>query len=139
MGYSWLKAFHLAAALAWIGGLLLQSVVVAAASHSAPRGADAGLLPAVRSWDRRVTSPALILVWALGLWAAVAGGWFASGWLHAKLVLVLLLSGLHGAQVGVLRRVAASGEPAPAAFRWTPPVVLLAATAIALLVVTKPF
>ncbi len=138
MDYTWLKALHLAAVLAWAGGMLLQSVVIAAASRGALRSDGERLLGAVRAWDRRVTSPALILVWALGIWVAVQGGWFTSAWLHAKLLLVLLLSGLHGAGVGVLRRVAA-GSAAPAVFRWLPVLVLVALTAIALLVVVKPF
>ena len=34
--------------------------------------------------------------WVLGLWLAWTGGWFAAGWLQAKILLVLVLSALHG-------------------------------------------
>ena len=141
MAYDWLKALHVAAVLVWVGGLLAQSVVVAAATRGeAPTADGLRLIAAVRSWDRRVTSPALVLVWALGIAAAAQGGWFRSGWLQAKLVLVVLLSGLHGAQAGVLRRLAASGMGAPPpALGWTPVAAALSASAIALLAVAKPF
>ena len=50
---------------------------------------------------RAIINPAMIATWLLGLWLAWHGpnsryGWFASGWLGAKLILVLALSGLHG-------------------------------------------
>lgn len=145
MAYDWLKALHVAAVLVWVGGLLTQSVVVAAATRGggAPAADGLRLVAAVRSWDRRVTSPALVLVWALGMAAAVQGGWFRSGWLQAKLVLVVLLSGLHGAQAGVLRRLVAppgtGAPPPPPALGWTPVAAALSAAAIAVLAVAKPF
>jgi protoporphyrinogen IX oxidase len=50
---------------------------------------------------RAIINPAMIATWLLGLWLAWHGpdsryGWFASGWLLAKLVLVLALSALQG-------------------------------------------
>jgi protoporphyrinogen IX oxidase len=50
---------------------------------------------------RAIINPAMIATWVLGLSLAWLGpdshyGWFASGWLQAKLVLVLALSALHG-------------------------------------------
>ena len=44
---------------------------------------------------RIITNPAMVVSWALGLWLAFRGpadpeyGWFASGWLWAKLSLAL--------------------------------------------------
>lgn len=141
MDYQWLKALHVAAVLVWTGGLLVQSLVVAAATSGKREGDDGlALIASVRSWDRRVTSPALILVWALGLALAVSGGWFGSGWLSAKLVLVVLLSGLHGVQAGALRRLAsASAGTRPHDFGWTPAASAVSILLIAVLVVIKPF
>jgi hypothetical protein len=34
--------------------------------------------------------------WVAGLYLAWAGHWLSAGWLHAKLLLVLVLSGVHG-------------------------------------------
>ena len=50
---------------------------------------------------RAIINPAMIATWVLGLWLAWNGpdlryGWFASGWLHVKLLLVLALPALHG-------------------------------------------
>ena len=70
----------------------------------------------------------------------IAAGRFASGRLIAKLVLVLALSGLHGALGGTLRRRAT--EPAravPAPLRHAAPLVVTGLLAIAILAVVKPF
>ena len=45
---------------------------------------------------RAIINPAMIATWVLGLWLAYDGGYFKSGWLHGKLLLVLILSALHG-------------------------------------------
>ena len=52
----------------------------------------------------RQTTPAMLLALSFGILLGVQGGWFSSGWLGRKILLVLGLSGLHGALVGKLRR-----------------------------------
>lgn len=139
MDYVWLKALHVAAVLVWTGGLLAQSLTVAGAAGAAELGPGARVLIArIRAWDRRVTSPALLIVWGLGLALAASGGWFVAGWLWVKLALVLFLSGLHGVQAGMLRRLA-SGAEVPTGMRWTPTASAASLAAIALLVVSKAF
>ena len=43
-----------------------------------------------------ITTPAMVIAWVLGLWLAWKSGYWAAPWLHAKVALVLALSGLHG-------------------------------------------
>lgn len=132
--YPWLKALHVAAALAFVGGVLAVSVFLAAAPADAT--SIAPIARGVRRWDQAVTTPAMLLVWALGLTLAMTGGWFVQGWLQAKLLVVLILSGLHGAQSGRLRRLAGGASFQP----WrTAPLVIGCAFVIALLAVAKPF
>ena len=53
-----------------------------------------------------VMNPSLILVWILGLtMIAMNQAMLSQGWLHAKIVLVLILSGIHGWLVGVGRSI----------------------------------
>ena len=132
--YPWLKAFHVATALAFVGGVLAVSVFLAAA-RAAP-GAVGGVARVVRRWDRTVTTPAMLLVWALGLTLATAGHWFADGWLQAKLAVVLVLSAVHGIQSGHLRRLAGGAAISPLP---TAPFAIGCAVVIALLAVAKPF
>lgn len=138
MPYLWLKALHVAAAATWIGGLLVAALAVRALGASPGDGRN--WLDAVRRWDRRVTSPAMLLVWALGIAMAVQGGWFASRWLMAKLAVVLALSALHGVLSGTLRRAARDdGSATTIAGLPAGHLIVAAVGAVAVLAVTKPF
>ena len=98
---------------------------------------SAGALHAMRRWDQRVTTPAMLLVWALGLTLALSGSWFKAPWLIAKLGFVVALSALHGMQSAKLRRMAGNGV-APAPTRFAAPLAMAAILAIAVLAVLKP-
>lgn len=140
MDYVWLKALHVAAMLVFVGALFAQSVALAAAARGGVAdAAGAGLLAGVRRWDRLVTVPALLLVWDPGAAAAAWGGWFGEGWLFTKLVLVVLLSGLHGVQAGAVRRLTTRAAPTPGWLVRAPAAVALAVALIAVLAVVKPF
>ena len=132
----WLKALHVAAVLLFAGGLLAQSLALAAALQDS---VSPGVLARLRRWDQRVTAPALLAVWALGIAAALGGGWFGAGWLSAKLLLVIALTGLHGIQAGALRRLAFEAGRPPRSLGWAPVAVVLSFVAVALLAVAKPF
>ena len=130
--YLWLKALHVAAAMTFVGGVLGVAVFLRAIG---PGNADP--MRKARRWDQRVTTPAMLLVWALGLSLALMGGWFRDGWLIAKLVFVIALSGVHGVQSAKLRRLA-GGLPAMPTSALVAPVIVGCVIAIAVLVVVKP-
>ncbi len=139
MPYLWLKALHVAAALIFVGGVLAAALLLPLLAGLAALADGAHAARALRAWQQRVTTPAMLLVWALGLALALRGGWFSFGRLKAKLVLVLALSGLHGAQSGAIRRLvggAPTRAPGPPMGTW---LVIGLAAGIAILVVAKPF
>lgn len=135
MLYSCLKAAHLAAVLVFCGGLFVQcfAILISCWGH--------GDAVAVASrWDRRVTLPAMLAVWAFGTSIAVQGEWLGDGWLWAKLVLVVALTGLHGVQAGTLRRLRSGVRPGPAfASEAVLGAIAVSVAIIALLAATKPF
>ena len=143
MTYLWFKAFHITAVVAWVGGMLVSAVTIAAFTGRQPVTTHldrANLLQSVRRWDRHVTSPAMLLVWGLGLMLAYQGAWFREPWLMLKLVLVLGLSALHGALSGTLRRLARTQDVPPShLLGHAPPAIVVVALVIAVLVVVKPF
>jgi len=112
--YLWLKAAHVASVLLFVGGTFAMLLAVAALGmrQSGETDPAGSLRAAVRWWDARVTLPAMVAAWGTGLGIAMAGAWFPSGWLIAKLVFVFLLSGLHGVLSGRLRRFDPQGTPA---------------------------
>ncbi|WP_420411447.1 CopD family protein [Roseibium sp.] len=143
MTYQLLKALHLAAAITWIGGLLLVAVLLSAAAVMGPLKDKAdltGYLSTVRSWDRIVTSPAMLIVWAIGLLLAFFGDWFPDGWLLVKLAVVFAVSAVHGVLSGTLRRFSTNTDiKLPTGLRLLPAVTVAAVFIIVLLAVLKPF
>ena len=97
MLYELTKTAHLVALFVWIGGM----VTVALALRYP---ADVLFLKPLKSYDRAVTTPAMIAALLFGILLGIQGGWFSSAWLWMKIILVLVLSGLHGALVGKLRK-----------------------------------
>ncbi|MBN9474575.1 MAG: hypothetical protein ABS43_29920 [Bordetella sp. SCN 67-23] len=142
MAYLWLKAAHLTALMIWIGGMLAVALVLRATSPRREELRASGALPllgTVRRWDHYVTSPAMLLAWALGLTLAFQGGWFGQPWLWAKLILALLLAAVHGRLAGGLRKRLRDDIPVVATWRHAPGAILALVAAIVALVVVKPF
>jgi putative membrane protein len=94
--YPWLKAFHIVAVIAWMAGLFyLPRLFVYHAD--APVGSDKSETFKVmeRRLQRAIMNPAMVATWLLGIAVASIGGWWSSPWLHAKIVLVILMTGFN--------------------------------------------
>jgi putative membrane protein len=82
----------------------------------------------------------MVLTWVLGLWLVWQGGWLSSGWLHAKLALVLVLSGVHGYFSASVRKFAADANTVSQRnWRMWNEVPTILMVVIVILVVVKPF
>ena len=105
------------------------------------------LIPGEAKWAERmgklrkiILTPSLIIVWVLGLSMAYSGGWFASGWLHAKLTLVVAMTGYHGWLVGKTKKMARGERPlSEKTLRMIGEVPGVLLILIVLLVYLKPF
>lgn len=139
--YLWLKALHIIAVISWMAGLLYLPRLFIYHSDAA-RGSEASETFKVmeRRLYRVIMNPAMMLAWLLGLYLAWSVYGFNGGWLHAKLTLVLLLTGVH---VFFGRSVKAFGrdENRITARQWRfineMPALLM--VAIVILAVVKPF
>ncbi|SEH34317.1 Uncharacterized membrane protein [Methylobacterium sp. 275MFSha3.1] len=133
--YPWFKALHVACALLFVGGVVASGLLLAAGHTATDLDRITPVAMVLRQWDRTVTVPAMLCVWAFGIGLAVSGGWFAFGWLQAKLLLVVILSAIHGLQSGRIRRLVAGQD-----CRSSPTSALIApaVVAIAILAVIKP-
>jgi protoporphyrinogen IX oxidase len=141
MLYLWLKAFHVIAVIAWMAGMLyLPRLFV---YHcDAPK--DSIQSETFKIMERRllkaIINPAMAVTWVLGLYLVWDGGWYTSGWMHAKFALVLIMSGLHGVYVRRLKDFAADKNTKPAKYyrilNEVPTVLMIG---IVILVIVKPF
>ena len=95
--YPWIKALHVIAVISWMAGMLyLPRLFV---YHcDAEVGSKQSEIFKVMEWRllKVIINPAMIITWLAGLYLAWSGHWYTSGWLHGKLTLVLILSGVHG-------------------------------------------
>jgi putative membrane protein len=89
---------------------------------------------------KAIINPAMIAAWILGLILVWQGGWITSGWLHAKVALVIGLSAVHGMLARYVKDFAADRNVRPAKFyRIINEVPTLLMIGIVVLVIVKPF
>jgi putative membrane protein len=145
--YAWVKAFHIIGVIAWMAGMLYLPrlfVYHSTAEKGSVQSETFKLME--RRLLRAIINPAMIATWVLGLALGWLGGpdsrygWFASGWLQAKLALVLVLSAMHGLFARWVRDFAADrNRHSHKLYRIVNEIPTLLMIAIVLLVVLKPF
>lgn len=139
--YAWIKAAHVIFVIFWIAGLFMLPRYYVYHQEATP-----GSVEEKRWIDRErklrniIITPAMLLVWLFGLTLAYITGVWDQGWLHAKLALVLLLSGYHGYMVGYGKKLAKGERPVSGkALRIMNEVPGIATALIVILVIVKPF
>jgi len=139
--YEWIKALHIIAVITWMAGMLYlpRLFVYHCEAETGSKQSET-----FKIMERRllkvIINPAMIVTWLAGLYLAWAGHWFSAGWLHAKLALVLVLSGVHGFFSRWVKDFAAGRNPRSQKFyRIINEVPTLLMILIVILVVVKPF
>tara|TARA_R110002073_G_scaffold188593_1_gene347479 strand:+ start:427 stop:882 length:456 start_codon:yes stop_codon:yes gene_type:complete len=140
--YLVIKALHIIAVIFWMAGMLyLPRLFVY--HHGAIAGGEleTALLKQEHNLLKIIVNPSMIAVWTLAIVMIVANeALWNSTWLHIKLVLVLILSGVHGFYAGTVRKFAAGERPRTERFwRLMNEVPALMVIAIVVLAVVKPF
>jgi putative membrane protein len=138
-GYLWIKAFHIVFVTSWFAGLfyLPRIFVNLAMVESAGAERERLLLMARKLW--RFMQPLMALAVALGLWLWLGYG-VTGGWMHAKLVVVIVLLGYHHACGRLLKRFErGENRRSHVWFRWFNELPVVALLLAVVLVVVKPF
>jgi putative membrane protein len=95
--YLWIKAFHIIAVVSWMAGMLYLPRLFVYHAAAAP-GSETS--KTFKVMERRllnfIMNPAMALTWILGVVLLIQGGWMSAGWFHAKFVLVIAMSAMHG-------------------------------------------
>jgi len=140
--HPWLNAVHIIAAIIWTGGILVMAFVAGWCGYLVRQQAPlpTAMLEFVRQWSRRVTSPAMLLLWLMGLAMVLLHGKMPHLWLVLKIVMVVGLSGIHGVLTATLRRLASGTTTTMSGVvRQATVVVIVLVAAIILLAVIRPF
>lgn len=143
--YGWVKAAHVIFVIFWMAGMFMLPRYLVYHQEGLSDPVDAARwVERERRLRRIILTPAMILTWLFGLLLAANIGLFAGGtglgWLHAKIAIVVLLSGYHGWAVGYSKKLA-RGKPTISnrALRMMNEIPALAATLTVILVMVRPF
>jgi putative membrane protein len=147
--YDWIKAAHVVFVIFWIAGLfMLPRYYVYHQEAPAGSAEEMKWIERERKLRNIIITPAMAMVWVFGLLLAYLGPdrsadeytWFSYGWLHAKLLIVIGLSGYHGYMVGYGKKLEQGLRPASGkALRIMNEVPGIATVIIVILVIVKPF
>jgi len=139
--YLWVKAAHVTFVIFWMAGLFLLPRFYVYHQETAVGS------PEDRAWIERegrvrsiILTPAMLLVWILGLMLAFNVDAWSQGWFHAKLALVIALSAYQG-WLGAYGKKLANGQRplSGKAVRMINEIPGIAAALIVVLVIVRPF
>lgn len=137
----WIKAFHIIFVLTWFAGLfyLPRLFVYHAQCEDAPGRERFKIME--RKLYRGIMHPSAFLAVALGIGLVyITPAWLSAGWLHTKILLVLLLIGYHfycGRLLAAFRED--RNTHSHVFYRWINEIPVLILIGIVILVVVKPF
>ena len=138
----WIKTFHIVFVASWFAGLFYLPRIFVNMAQTQDANTQQVLLGMSRRLFRFMTILAVPAV-VLGLWLYLGygiGRGPGNGWMHAKLVLVVLALGYHHGCGVLLRKFEAGRNTRSHIFyRWFNEVPVLILTAATAFVVVKPF
>lgn len=145
--YLWLKAFHIMSVIAWMAGLFyLPRLFVHHVERSTPGSGeelDVTFQMMERKLLRVIMNPAMIAAWTFGILLILSrgvGDSMTAGWLHVKLLAVILMSAFH-MWLSARRKDLAAGtnKVSGRRYRMMNEVPTLLMIVIVIMAVVKPF
>ena len=139
--YLIVKSIHIIAVISWMAGMLyLPRLFV----YHAENEGNTALTDTFKVMERRllrfIMTPAMIVSWIFGFALMISTAWIKAPWMHAKLLLVLVLSGVHGwLSVCVKRFASDQNRKSVRYFRFVNEIPTVLMIIIVVLVVVKPF
>lgn len=141
VAYPWVKAAHVTFVVFWMAGLFLLPRFYVY-HQDAPLGS-----PEDRAWIERearvrsiILTPAMLVVWVLGLMLAFDVDAWSQGWFHAKLAFVIALTGYQGWLASYGKKLATGQRPLSGkTVRMLNEVPGVVAAIIIVLVIVRPF
>lgn len=138
--YLWIKALHVIAVISWLAAMLYLPRLFVYHSEVGPGVQSETFKKMERRLSRVIMTPAMAAAWLTGVILAIQGGFQYSSWLHAKLFLVAVLTGMHFyllRLVGVFARD--ENRRSSRFFRILNEIPTLLMIGVVIFVVVKPF
>lgn len=140
--YTWFKALHLVAVISWMAGLLyLPRLFVYHADAEKGSEVSETLKIMERRLLRIIMNPAMIAAWVFGLcmlWGQP--DLFKQGWMHAKLLCIVLMTGFHHALSAWRKKFVKDANTKSAKFyRRVNEIPTLLMIVIVVMVIVRPF
>jgi putative membrane protein len=140
--YLWVQAFHIIFVIALMATLLIYPRYKLHQIKSQPGDELFETMKDASNRLRRIImNPSVFIVWGLGITMLVMNQSLLSmGWMHLKLLLVLILSGLHGYFISLGKKID-RGDAAPTTktLKMLNEVPFIIMIFVVLLAVIKPF
>lgn len=139
--YRWVMVAHIIFVIAFMAGVMyLPRLFIY--HHDSPLGGEAD--EKFKVMERRllkgIMNPSLIGLWIFGLLMVAINPNIIQGWFHAKFVLVLIMSGIHGFYAMNVKKFERGERPQKTLFwRIMNEVPFILMILIVILVVVKPF
>jgi len=136
MLYFIIKWVHVLSVMIWVTGLVLQCILLLAAQQKLQASP---LTQIIRSWEKSLSIPGLLLVWATGLYLAISGAWYQSHWFMIKATIVFILTGMHGIFAANIRRYYSESTVPSLPMQWFITALFIMVAFVVFLVIVKPF
>ncbi len=138
----WIKSLHLVFVISWFAGLFYLPRILVNLALETDATSTTRLLLMARKLYRFMSILAVpAIAFGVWLWLVVGiGRGPGNGWMHAKLLLVVLLLGYHHACGALLKKFERGvNKRSHIWFRWFNEIPVLVLLAIVILVIVKPF
>lgn len=142
--YLLIKALHIISFTSWMAGMFYLPRLFAYHANAQVGGELSETLKVMeRRLLRIIINPAMLATFVFGVWLVVLTGYGSpgtGGWIHAKIVLVLAMAGLHGYLSAARKKFARDENTKSARFyKILNEIPTLLFVIIVLLAVVKPF
>lgn len=137
----WIKALHVMSVIAWMAALFYLPRLFVYHTDAAIGSVQSETFKVMeRRLAKAIMTPSMIGVWITGPILAYGFGEYAAQWFHAKVLLVIGMSGYHGyLMVSVKRFANDTNQRSSKFFRFINEIPTVLMAAIVVLVIVKPF
>ncbi|MBP6984967.1 MAG: protoporphyrinogen oxidase HemJ [Alphaproteobacteria bacterium] len=141
--YAWIKSFHIISIICWMAAMFYLPRLYVYHSQTKPHTEASDLYTIMESkLIRIIMTPAMISSYIFGIMLLLIPGvvQWSAGWIHIKLAMVFVMTGLHGLFVSWHKKfIQEKRDLSHVYFRVANEIPVVIMVVIVIMVVVKPF